>query len=98
MSSAYSRLIFRGNEIALQGARGSTAACAAAPCRRGGTMTVLGKILAFLNLAFALTVGGFIVVDFATRTNWHDAYNKLRDEMKVAKANWDVTPETFAKL
>lgn len=61
-------------------------------------MTVLGKILAFLNLAFALTVGGFIVVDFATRTNWHDAYMKLRDEMKVAEANWRTVPETTGKL
>jgi hypothetical protein len=53
----------------------------------------MGKILVFLNLLFALVVGGFLLVDFATRTNWKKAYDELEREMKVARANNDVQAE-----
>ncbi len=43
-------------------------------------MTVVGKILVFLNLVFSLVVGGFAVVDYATRTHWAEAYNKLASD------------------
>ena len=58
-------------------------------------MNVMGKILVILNLVFAVVVGGFLVVDFATRKNWHDGYKKLQDEMAVARANVEVSPQTF---
>jgi hypothetical protein len=61
-------------------------------------MNVMGKILVILNLVFAVIVGGFLVVDFATRKNWADAYKKLQDELAVARANMDVTPQTFSNL
>ncbi|MCI0680917.1 MAG: hypothetical protein L0Y71_02335 [Gemmataceae bacterium] len=61
-------------------------------------MNVLGKILVILNLIFAVAVGGFLVVDFATRNNWRDAYFKLRDEMKVAEANYRVVPDSLGRF
>jgi len=61
-------------------------------------MNVTGKILVILNLVFAVVVGGFLVVDFATRTNWRDAYFKLRDEMKVADANQRTYGQTEANV
>jgi hypothetical protein len=33
-------------------------------------MNIVGKILVILNLLFALVVGGFLVIDVATRSNW----------------------------
>jgi hypothetical protein len=46
-------------------------------------MTILGKILVFLNLVFSLVVGGLVMVVFMTRTNWEKAYN---DQKAVATA------------
>ena len=60
-------------------------------------MTVLGKILVFLNLVFALAVGGFLVVDFATREKWREKYMKQRDELVIANASAGAYPETFNK-
>ena len=40
-------------------------------------MTVLGKILVFVNLVFSLVTAGLIVMVFTTRTNWNDAFKKL---------------------
>lgn len=57
-------------------------------------MNVTGKILVILNLVFAVVVGGFLVVDFATRSNWRDAFFKARDELQVAEANWKTMPQT----
>jgi hypothetical protein len=67
-------------------------------------MTIFGKILVFLNLVFALIVGGLLMVDFLTRANWQDAYNKQKnqalavdadraqvlDEYKSAKTDYDA--------
>lgn len=61
-------------------------------------MNIIGKILVILNLVFALVVGGFLVIDFATRTNWKQAYDKLKQEMQVAKVNTDVSSKTMAEL
>jgi hypothetical protein len=61
-------------------------------------MNYVGKILAFLNLVFALAVGGFLVVDFATRTNWHNEYVRLQNEMKVASNSVQTWGTTSANL
>lgn len=61
-------------------------------------MNYIGKTLVILNLVFALVVGGFLVVDFATRTNWRDQYNKLKDEMQVAKLTVDAEDRTLGSL
>lgn len=60
-------------------------------------MNVMGKILVFLNLVFALVVGGFLVVDFATRTKWAEAYKKLQDEVQVAERNVQAVPGTLTR-
>ncbi|MCI0641304.1 MAG: hypothetical protein L0Y72_08585 [Gemmataceae bacterium] len=61
-------------------------------------MNTIGKILVILNLVFALVVGGFLVVDFATRTNWKKAYDDLSAEMKVAGVNTTVSGDTLTDL
>jgi hypothetical protein len=62
------------------------------------TMNTIGKILVVLNLIFALVVGGFLVIDFATRTNWKTAYEKLKDEMLVAGTNTNESGRTQQQL
>jgi hypothetical protein len=49
-------------------------------------MTLVGKILVFVNLVFSLAVGGLIVVVYATRANWKDAYDKKDAQYKAANA------------
>lgn len=60
-------------------------------------MNVMGKILVILNLVFAIVVAGFLVVDFATRTKWAEAYKKLELEMQVAERSVQVVPGTLSK-
>jgi hypothetical protein len=50
-------------------------------------MTVLGKILVFVNLAFTLIVAGLIVEVFMTRTNWRNGYEERDKELKIARAS-----------
>jgi chromosome segregation ATPase len=38
-------------------------------------MTLLGKVLVFVNLAFSLAVAFFITQSYARRTDWHRAYD-----------------------
>jgi len=48
-------------------------------------MTVVGKILVFLNLVFSLVVGAFAVMDYTARTQWADAYDQLKKRNDVAE-------------
>src|ERR1700722_19568180 len=50
-------------------------------------MTTLGKILAIVNLVLSLVVGAFIIMSYVARTNWHEAYNRVNDQLKVAQAD-----------
>ena len=50
-------------------------------------MTVLGKILAILNLVLSLAVGAFVVMTYVSRTNWHAAYKNMQDQVQVTKAD-----------
>jgi hypothetical protein len=59
---------------------------AAAP-EGGSIMTVLGKILAIVNLVLSLAVGAFIVMTYVARTNWHAAYVAMDNQAKVSKAD-----------
>lgn len=52
-------------------------------------MTVIGKIFVLVNLVVSLVVAALIIMVFATRTNWADAYKKLEDRYKVARAAAD---------
>ena len=56
-------------------------------------MNTIGKILVVLNLVFALVVGGFLVIDFATRTNWKTAYESLKSRYGIPEmAEWPQRP------
>jgi len=48
-------------------------------------MTVLGKILAILNLVLSLAVGAFIVMTYVARTNWHAAYDNAQKQVEVSQ-------------
>jgi hypothetical protein len=50
-------------------------------------MTIVGKILVFLNLVFSLVVGGFAVMDYTARTHWADSHAKLAQRVTVAEAS-----------
>ena len=50
-------------------------------------MTIVGKILVFVNLVFSLIVGGLVIVVFATRANWQDAFNKQKALYDAADAD-----------
>jgi hypothetical protein len=50
-------------------------------------MNTMGKILVIINLVFALMTGGFLAMDFATRTNWRTEYEKLKEELTVSRNN-----------
>jgi hypothetical protein len=50
-------------------------------------MNTVGKILVILNFLFAVVVGAFLVVDFATRTVWSTEYKKLQDNMTILAAD-----------
>jgi hypothetical protein len=61
-------------------------------------MNVVGKILVFLNLLFALVVAGFLVLDFSTRINWKARAKQLEDELKVAQVNTVIHGSTLGDL
>ena len=50
-------------------------------------MTVVGKILVFVNLVFSLVVGGLVVVVFVTRTNWEEVAKQQEALRKAAEAD-----------
>jgi hypothetical protein len=60
-------------------------------------MNTIGKTLVILNFVFALIVGGFLVIDYARRSNWKSAYDSLEAEMKVLKSGRDASYEALAK-
>ncbi|MBX7103622.1 MAG: hypothetical protein K1X57_06050 [Gemmataceae bacterium] len=47
-------------------------------------MTAFGKILAFLNLIFAVLTGGLIGMVYLTRTNWQQAYTAVQNKAQAA--------------
>jgi len=53
-------------------------------------MTVVGKILVFLNLLFSLVVGAFAVIDYTSRTHWATSYKELENRYKLALAAKDT--------
>jgi hypothetical protein len=61
-------------------------------------MTIVGKILVLVNLVFALATGGFLIFDFATRSNWRAGYAKLDKELQVSRANTAALEEDRKKF
>ena len=49
-------------------------------------MTIVGKILVFLNLAFSVATSALIVVVFATRSNWQAEYARVAQLAQVGEA------------
>jgi predicted RNase H-like nuclease (RuvC/YqgF family) len=50
-------------------------------------MTIVGKILVFLNLVFSLVTAGLIVMVYTTRVNWNAAYNAQKAAATAAQTN-----------
>lgn len=48
-------------------------------------MNTVGKILVILNFLFALIVGGFLAIDFATRQNYRVNTDQYAQELKIAR-------------
>ncbi|MBM3993399.1 MAG: hypothetical protein FJ303_04505 [Planctomycetes bacterium] len=61
-------------------------------------MNTVGKILVILNFIFAMAVGGFLVFDFALRTQWKERYHALNTEANALKQSRDVTESMMAKV
>src|SRR5207253_10578692 len=61
-------------------------------------MNTVGKILVILNFLFAVIVGGFLVVDFATRSDWKAAYTSLNRQVEVLKADRDTAVDSMNPL
>ncbi|MBI3410765.1 MAG: hypothetical protein HY040_20710 [Planctomycetes bacterium] len=61
-------------------------------------MNTVGKILVILNLVFALITGGFLVIDFATRTNWKNSYDQIKRDTDVMGVSSGLLPAALAKL
>jgi len=61
-------------------------------------MTIVGKILVFLNLVFSLIVGGLVMVVFMTRTNWENEFKKRTDQYNAVIADQKQTQEENAAL
>jgi myosin heavy subunit len=53
-------------------------------------MTVVGKILVFVNLVFSLLAAGLIVMVYTTRTNWNAAFTTLTATNRVVRAQADA--------
>jgi hypothetical protein len=53
-------------------------------------MNTLGKILVVLNFVFALVVGAFLTLKFATETNWKAGVEKLSAELDIARKDNQV--------
>src|SRR5437763_17008621 len=54
-------------------------------------MTVVGKILAFVNLVFSFVVGRLVMVVYMTHANWEDQFKKLQAEYVVVVADRQQT-------
>jgi hypothetical protein len=52
-------------------------------------MNTVGKILVILNFLFAVVVGAFLVVDFATRTSWKNEFEKQKVHFQTIEAQRD---------
>ncbi|MBM4070336.1 MAG: hypothetical protein FJ271_15480 [Planctomycetes bacterium] len=61
-------------------------------------MNIVGKILVLLNLVFAVATGGFLAVDFATRTNWKTYAEGIKREMDVGQAQSKASTLTNVDL
>ncbi len=61
-------------------------------------MNTVGKILVIMNFLFAVVVGAFLVVDFVARANWKTAYEDLKKDAVVIRADREQHSEDSTKL
>jgi hypothetical protein len=61
-------------------------------------MNTMGKILVFVNFFFALVIGGFMVIDFARRTNWRAAFDNANAQLRIAHNNTETLAESNRKV
>jgi hypothetical protein len=61
-------------------------------------MTVLGKILAILNLVLSVAVAAFIIMTYVARTNWNAAYEAQKTRATAAQASADAYRAEVEKL
>src|SRR5262249_26386717 len=54
---------------------------------RGSIMNTMGKTLVIINFVFALLTGAFLLIDFGTRSNWKEAYEKAKAQLEIARLN-----------
>jgi hypothetical protein len=50
-------------------------------------MTVVGKILVFVNLLFTLIVGSLVTMVYVTRTHWVESFNAANSQLQIAAAS-----------
>jgi hypothetical protein len=50
-------------------------------------MNTMGKILVLLNLVLAVLTGGFLLIDYAARTNWNEEAERRKGLAKVSEAD-----------
>jgi hypothetical protein len=60
-------------------------------------MNILGKILVFLNLLFALAVAGFLLIDFQTRVNWKNKFEDLKRQYDVSETDFKQVSPTVSQ-
>jgi hypothetical protein len=61
-------------------------------------MNTIGKILVILNFLFAVIVGLLLVMDFAMRNQWKDAYMALKSETKTVNDVGSVNKQAMTKV
>jgi hypothetical protein len=60
-------------------------------------MTVLGKVLVFVNLAFSVAVAALIMMAYVARTNWAAGYNDVKKKYEVELARVATLEEELKK-
>lgn len=58
-------------------------------------MTIVGKILVFVNLVFSLVVGGMVMLVFMTRTNWEEGFKKKSDQLTAVNLDREQTVREY---
>jgi hypothetical protein len=60
-------------------------------------MTILGKILAIVNLVLSVVIGSLLVVNYVARTNWHTAFDQAEAQVKIANNNLQKVESQLAE-
>jgi len=61
-------------------------------------MTIVGKILVFVNLVFSLVVGGLVMMVYMTRTNWEEVARRKDDQFRAVDADRKQRDEEYKAL